>query len=392
MNSPPLQRNQACISCRKRKLKCDAVRPVCGKCKRSKEAALSTRQPSPVPPGDCIYTDDNSRSSKSKKKTPPDDGGVLKAESITKKHQKRKQGTEEPQPQEERSVGMLKARIKHLENMLRQSMAKPNETRPTPLMESTASNPVQFSLPCNGVSASYSPDGNLTQPSLLSTSDNSQSERSRFYQYRSRPRMNFQAGSPHASHSPSQTQHRPLDLGLQHQFRIDAEPDPMLEMLFPGYPADLPSPDAVLHLSEIFFAHHPLGVMVYKPSYMAALTLPPRHPDRPDVSLIHAILGAAAPLSPFFAEGTGWQPTSHFAEFLPPDESEVNVNNTTPAFSASFDRQAPGSRARDNHRSGAGSNAAHMSFADFHLTRARVKVSRALVTKASASVIYLLLC
>lgn len=52
-----LRRNQACLSCRKRKLKCDAVRPVCGTCARSREAAALSRYISPVPDGDCVYPD-----------------------------------------------------------------------------------------------------------------------------------------------------------------------------------------------------------------------------------------------------------------------------------------------------------------------------------------------
>lgn len=53
----PLRRGMACQSCRRRKLKCDAVRPVCGTCTRSRKAAASANHVSPVPDGDCVYDD-----------------------------------------------------------------------------------------------------------------------------------------------------------------------------------------------------------------------------------------------------------------------------------------------------------------------------------------------
>ncbi|MCO5585409.1 hypothetical protein L7F22_039342 [Adiantum nelumboides] len=53
----PLRRGQACQSCRRRKLKCDAQRPVCGTCVKSRKAAAVANHASPVPDGDCVYDD-----------------------------------------------------------------------------------------------------------------------------------------------------------------------------------------------------------------------------------------------------------------------------------------------------------------------------------------------
>ena len=163
-----------------------------------------------------------------------------------------------------------------------------------------------------------------------------------------------------------------------------AEPDPLLELLWPGWPPDLPSPDTVLHLAEIFFARHPLKVMIYKPSFMTSLSLPPRHHDRPDVGLIHAILAAAAPLSPYFDESrtatraptpaadAGYRggQADPFAEMLLGDLiSEVDAfaqNSTADGVFSSAQQQ--GGRGK-------------ITFAQFHLTRARVKTAKALVTR-----------
>lgn len=45
MSTTPLQRGSACLSCRKRKMKCDGSRPVCQQCSRANRAA------------DCEYDD-----------------------------------------------------------------------------------------------------------------------------------------------------------------------------------------------------------------------------------------------------------------------------------------------------------------------------------------------
>ncbi|KAF9218566.1 hypothetical protein BS17DRAFT_525067 [Gyrodon lividus] len=47
--SPPLQRGKACLSCRRRKMKCDGARPTCTQCIRGDRA------------DDCEYTDGNRR-------------------------------------------------------------------------------------------------------------------------------------------------------------------------------------------------------------------------------------------------------------------------------------------------------------------------------------------
>ncbi|KAF8916513.1 hypothetical protein CPB85DRAFT_287571 [Mucidula mucida] len=45
LGAPGLQRGQACIYCRRRKMRCDGARPICGQCSRSRR------------PDDCQYTD-----------------------------------------------------------------------------------------------------------------------------------------------------------------------------------------------------------------------------------------------------------------------------------------------------------------------------------------------
>ncbi|KAK0227711.1 hypothetical protein IW262DRAFT_551926 [Armillaria fumosa] len=49
-HNPALQRGRACVHCRRRKMRCDGVRPVCGPCDRARR------------PDDCQYTDNQGRS------------------------------------------------------------------------------------------------------------------------------------------------------------------------------------------------------------------------------------------------------------------------------------------------------------------------------------------
>jgi hypothetical protein len=135
-----------------------------------------------------------------------------------------------------------------------------------------------------------------------------------------------------------------------------AEPDPLLELLFPGWSPDLPPPDVVHALCRTFFARHPLGSMLYKRSFMASLSLPPRHPHRPHESLVHAILAAAAPLSPFF-DGVE-------AHDLHRPDAEFNVPFLADA------RSRPDNASPRN-----------TSFKEWHLTKARNKVERGLLNE-----------
>jgi hypothetical protein len=57
----PLKRNHACLQCKRRKVKCDAVRPTCNPCMRSHAHALRSaqRNKSRPPVLVCTYADDD---------------------------------------------------------------------------------------------------------------------------------------------------------------------------------------------------------------------------------------------------------------------------------------------------------------------------------------------
>ncbi|KDN52934.1 hypothetical protein K437DRAFT_132732 [Tilletiaria anomala UBC 951] len=437
LNPPPLRRNQACLSCRKRKLKCDAARPVCSTCKKSREAAAAARHPPPVPDGDCVYKE---RSKRKTKRAAPGEEDTLDGEEdagamATTIKKARKADSFQKDSAPDCKVGQLEDRIRHLERLLMESFKQKAGSAGSGGAGQGGDGgggAVQSWIPT--MHTSRSPDGQAAKTTGTATSPMSASpstacsvtdERKGFH-YRARLKLGIPSSSSSSISSAAQQRSDSITPHESKQlFELDGvqplpqekrwaatimEPDPLLNLLWPDWPPDLPSPDTVLHLSEIFFARHPLRVMIYKPSFMTSLSLPPRHPDRPAIGLIHAILAAAAPLSPFFEEtskpptraatpsrgmpdglfgaasgamgiganlGSGADGLGSFGEF-----------GDFPLLSEMLDGTqyaAPDIGQGINLMDGALPQAADtkMSFANFHLSRARAKVSRALVTSNS---------
>lgn len=137
----------------------------------------------------------------------------------------------------------------------------------------------------------------------------------------------------------------------------------MLELVWSGYPKDLPPPDTVLHLSEIFFASSPYRNVLYKPNFMASLLLPLNHPNRPHAGLLHAILAIAVPLSPFFRpKDDNLDPARKIARIHKRIDLAVGMDTTPPT--------------------GAGNkrDMGNLSFSEYHLALARQKSEMALLT------------
>jgi hypothetical protein len=136
---------------------------------------------------------------------------------------------------------------------------------------------------------------------------------------------------------------------------ISPTDESFMQLLWPGWSSDLPSADTVTTLCETFFRLHPMRTIVYRPSFMSGLLLPPRHPHRPHDSLIHAVLCAAADISPFYEHsGTLSGVRDRFSVLMSDPFSRPNL-------------QQPQS-------------ADMLTFKEFHLSKARQKVERSLIT------------
>ena len=409
----PLRRGQACQACRRRKLKCDAARPVCGTCTRSRKAAASANHASPVADGDCVYDDvpatflpsavsnnvphsghasdlqsrmrraSNAVAALGVKLEGSDSTGV---ETSPQKRRKTVDGGMEPpgtkvwarsegiamasagegaeggsgleafpsETAEDRSQ-RLESRIHQLEYLLKQAHNTQKRSSRRRDEDSDASQDMRSE-------ASSTPAVPIF--SMLSPSSGRE-ERYRM-QYSQRP---ARYGEETSSNAPGQSKDpkQPvfnfgigsIEINRDEQVRHElanghlTRDDPILQLLWPGWSTDLPSPDTVMTMCETFFRLHPMRSLVYKPSFMSGLSLPPKHPHRPHDSLIHAILATTADISPFHdAMKSSMQ--DRFVMLLSDARSRPNNNLRCEAD--------------------------QLSFKEFHLRKAREKVEHSLIT------------
>lgn len=72
-------------------------------------------------------------------------------------------------------------------------------------------------------------------------------------------------------------------------------PDPLLEIFFPGWPGDLPSPSITNRLIEVYFSrNHAASGMLNQRKIQTSMVLSPTHVDFPHTSLIHSMLATAS--------------------------------------------------------------------------------------------------
>lgn len=86
------------------------------------------------------------------------------------------------------------------------------------------------------------------------------------------------------------------------------------------WPLNIPPPDTLQHLVEVFFSSVPLASrLIHKPSFMINLQQVPTSPEFPHISLLHAICGVASLYSPVIRET---------ASFVPPDSGSSRPFNS----------------------------------------------------------------
>lgn len=240
-NRPALRRNQACRSCRKRKLKCDAARPHCGTCVKQWQALISVPAPigyaHPTEP-QCSYD--------------PVEGLTLAPDTDPLEKIK----------QLEDQISQLKSRL--YEQGASRSMSPHHNSSSTnaPVGSTSISRPDR-----GGISLPQAP---LSMMNLIApeTSDAT--------------RFRSPSGSPQLSNANK-----------------DASSDPFMDLLFSGWNPDLPDPATLNHYIDVFFRCDPCGSRVlHRPSFLATMHLPPKDPGFPHCAILHAICAAASRWSP----------------------------------------------------------------------------------------------
>ncbi|KAK4049546.1 hypothetical protein OIV83_004043 [Microbotryomycetes sp. JL201] len=239
-HAPSLNRGMACIVCRNRKVKCDGVKPACGACSRS--AIAHGEDPSKI---ECNYDEDET------KKRRRGAGGQAK-------------------------VKELQSRIAELEGLLAQKQAG---SQPSPsnassmqfgsssMSEALVNANLDMLLQASGQTASSA------APSVFSAAPTSAVSRS----------FGRVLDVPH--HLPFTASSASLPESGERSF---------LEILYPGWPRDLPSPDLVNRLVNVYFSkNHAATGMINQQKFLAALSLPPNNSGFPHPCLIHAMIATS---------------------------------------------------------------------------------------------------
>ncbi|KIJ68347.1 hypothetical protein HYDPIDRAFT_173098 [Hydnomerulius pinastri MD-312] len=230
---PALRRNQACRSCRKRKLKCDAARPHCGTCFKQWQSLISV----PAPPGyahpsepQCVYDPVDGLT------LSPDTDPIEKIRMLEEEVSKLK-----IQLQEHNSTASVSP-VRHAQGLLRPESACSSSTSSGP-MHASGSRPLLHSV--NNVSA-LALRQDSRSPELQNVTD-----------------------------------------------RCSA--DAVLELIYSGWNPDLPEPHILEHYIDVFFKCDPCGPRIlHRPSFLAAMRLHPRDPAFPHSAILHAICASAS--------------------------------------------------------------------------------------------------
>ncbi|GJE87629.1 Zn(II)2Cys6 transcription factor [Phanerochaete sordida] len=243
-----LRRNQACLSCRKRKLKCDAARPHCGTCVKQWQALISVPPPvgyaHPTEP-QCSYD--------------PVDGLPIAPE-----------------------VDPID-RIRLLEEQISTLRSQLNEARN--FNSGSASPPHQYPSPHQRVGSGLS-GGSAGRSPTLSSPNGSSTIVS--------PTMEMVNGvsmeSPESQLRGSSSSPQIL------QPTAGRGNDPMMmDVLFSGWDPDLPDSEVLNHYIEVFFRCDPCGSRVlHRPTFLTSMHLHPKDPNFPHSAVLHAICASAS--------------------------------------------------------------------------------------------------
>ncbi|KAI1793941.1 hypothetical protein LXA43DRAFT_884711 [Ganoderma leucocontextum] len=246
---PALRRNQACLSCRKRKLKCDAARPHCGTCVKQWQSLISVPPPvgyaHPTEP-QCSYD--------------PVEGLPMA-----------------PNVDPSERIRLLEDQISHLKSQLNdQRNFHSRSASPSRHTQLRNGNHFASSSSHGGQSGNGSPNGGgivLPHASLDVLQDL----------------------SPGSSDSHPRGSTSSPELRQGNQQRPQTMPDPFMDVLFSGWDPDLPDPDTLDHYIDIFFKCDPCGSRVlHRPSFLASMHLHPKDDNYPHPAILHAICASAS--------------------------------------------------------------------------------------------------
>ncbi|GLB36244.1 putative fungal specific transcription factor [Lyophyllum shimeji] len=262
-----LKRNQACHQCRRRKLKCDAKRPC------------STLPPRPECTFDEVAETNNAVADGPKSRYEKLESRITELEGLLAQK-------DAVLAAAARELASRKAGFPSVDARL----LTPHIT-PTGL-KTTDPSPEFHSLTNSAIS---SPAGSSHYTNGLTVTQTSDQDQPRFP-----AQLAFTSASALSGHTK-----RPAS---EHSFGLD--------IMWPNWPPNLPGPELLRHLVEVFFVFHPhANRLFHGPSFMGTLSLPPSHPKFPSAPVLHAI----SAIGSLYTAVVTSPPLPDFNEY-PPDE------------------------------------------------------------------------
>ncbi|ORY33727.1 hypothetical protein BCR39DRAFT_518895 [Naematelia encephala] len=304
-----LARNSACHQCRKRKLKCDAIRPVCANCQKPRVRGVDKSLPPQV---DCTWDEPKETIRRSRKAgSPEDDVETKKRARLNELEQRIAQFEKQLKGQ----GGVASKSASAIEN-------QPIPPQPKQFVLNSASNGSFLPQQAEQISPENQMPWSNRQSADMSTETPWGQHQSLTEDYEMPPKQPGAKLEP-PSRSDSIDLKQPgveqsvNDLGDLGPAEVD---ELFSQIMWSDWPKDLPTLEVVDHMAAVFFDKIPTySKMVQRTAFMQNLHLPPSHRDFPAVCLIHAVLALAAnwisstslATRAYFPVGSSWEDIIH---------------------------------------------------------------------------------
>ncbi|WWC86356.1 uncharacterized protein L201_001230 [Kwoniella dendrophila CBS 6074] len=304
-----LARNSACHQCRKRKLKCDATKPICTNCSKPRQRGTGKGE-SNAEIEACTWDEPKEPSARTRRRR---ESARRQAEATAK--EKREEDDSEVSAKRAK-LNELEGRIAACQDVLEGQRQGMNQSVPPPNIP--FQNPPFTSLPNptsdNQQSYKYPPQSTSTVSYITQNEPNYMGQGSLSTtipkaETSIHGSANNQDTWPTLSSVQNGSEYVPSTENLMsNQSKSDvnglstyadpSQPDPLaglFDLIWPDWPKELPKHEIVEHAIRVFFEKVPtLPKMLNKNQLLRNLLLPPSHYDFPVRPLLHAILAISA--------------------------------------------------------------------------------------------------
>ncbi|KAK6905818.1 hypothetical protein I203_106652 [Kwoniella mangroviensis CBS 8507] len=357
-----LARNAACHQCRKRKLKCDAVRPICTNCQKPRQRGINK--------GDHVL-----ESEPCSWDEPKEPSARTRRRRESAKRQALAAAQERREDQQDQEVSVKKAKLNELEGRIAachgilEGQKQELEHSSFDVTDNAAPHLGQPSQSASNGGYNYMPStSNLQYVQNVPTS-NGQTSMS--------ASTTGSVNPAHQQYLPSQGNWQDIssfymggiglespgkDLSANQTFSDPSQSDPLsgfFDLIWPDWPKDLPKYEVVEHMVRVFFEKVPtLPKMLNKNQILQNLMSPPTHRDFPAQPLLHAILAVTSNFisetslaaRAYFPVGASSDEFTHPTKDFDGSATEPHFNFTSSSAARKLETTTPLSRFQLWHR------------------------------------------